>query len=104
MRNRPWQLADDLLITPIGRQIPLRDVLDWSQATNQGRQSILTPTWQGWRVIQQWLVPPGRNARSGGIPLQSVRHLALELDHYRKHGTFDVTQIRPEQLRLALEG
>jgi hypothetical protein len=72
-----WQLDHDHLVTPAGRRIPLAAIEDWAMAAWGGRQHILTAKWTGWRIVQQWLVPPGSIA-SKGIPLLAIRHLHLE--------------------------
>jgi hypothetical protein len=72
-----WKLDDGALITPAGRRIPLAAIEDWAMAAWGGRQHIVTAQWTGWRIVQQYLVPPGSIA-SKGIPLLAVRHLHLE--------------------------
>jgi hypothetical protein len=81
-----WKLDAKELITPTGRRIPLNAIEDWAMAAWGGRQHIVTPIWAGWRICQQYLVPPGKVAQRGGIPLLAVRHLALARDGERRSG------------------
>lgn len=84
MKRGTWQLDDDHLVTPTGRRIPLAAIEDWAMAAWSGRQYLITAVWAGWRIVQQRLVPPGRRADHGGVPLIAVRHLAMELESYRR--------------------
>lgn len=75
-RKRPWQLDDDALVHPTGRRIPLAAIEDWFRAAWGGNQTIQTDRWQGWRIVQQYLVPPGRTLRNAGIHINALRALA----------------------------
>jgi len=90
MPKRRWQLDDDALVHPNGRRIPLDAIEDWFRAAWGGTQQIQTDKWRGWRIVQQYLVPPGRAMR-GGIHINAVRSLAgyLESRHRLKAGSAD---------------
>ena len=77
MKRGAWQLDGTDLVTPLGKRIPLDAIEDWAMAAWGGQQHLVTRVWTGWRIVQQWLVPPGRRAQQG-IPLLAVRHLDLE--------------------------
>lgn len=74
-----WQLEHDHLITPTGRRIPLDIIEDWAMAAWGGHQRIVTPKWTGWRVVQQFLVPPGRTVRTCPIHINYLRGLAHDI-------------------------
>ena len=61
-----WRLDRDALMLPNGQRITLASIRDW-----QGRLMVgefdLTGKWAGWRVRQQWLIPPGGTMRRGCI-------------------------------------
>ncbi|URL60168.1 hypothetical protein IM816_08860 [Luteibacter flocculans] len=78
MPRRQWQLEDGALVHPTGRRIPLDDIEDWFRAAWGGNQSIQTDRWRGWRIVQQYLVPPGRSIRDG-IHINCLRALANHL-------------------------
>lgn len=77
MRPRPFHLEPQHLIIPNGRRIALTAIEDWAMAAWGGQQRIVTPKWSGWRVVQQYLVPPGRTMQRGGIHINHFRALAL---------------------------
>lgn len=96
LKREAWQLEANVLITPNGKRVPLSAIEDWLDAAWGGQQQLITPTWTGWRIVQQWLVPPGRRAQVGGVPLLAVRHLGLELEAARRRKSHGTTK-RPEQ-------
>lgn len=85
MKRGTWQLDGTDLITPAGRRIPLKAIEDWAMAAWGGRQHIATQLWSGWRIVQQYLVPPGQTVRTGGIHLIAVRHLGFQARSDRWH-------------------
>lgn len=84
MVARSWQLEPQHLITPQGIRVPLSTIAHWINEARNGNQQILTPKWSGWRICQQYLVPPGRGAQKAGVPMLAIRHLALELEARRR--------------------
>lgn len=96
MKRGVWQLEDNILVTPDGKRVPLSAIEDWINAARGGQQQLITPTWTGWRIVQQWLVPPGRRAQVGGVPLLAVRHLAMEIETERRRKTYGMMK-PPEQ-------
>ena len=73
MSRRPYQLEASHLVIPNGRRIALDAIEDWAMAAWGGQQRIVTPKWSGWRVVQQYLVPPGRTMQNGGIHINHFR-------------------------------
>jgi hypothetical protein len=82
--NTSWQLDGQYLVTPEGSRIPLKAIQHWLTEARNGNQHIVTPKWTGWRICQQWLVPPGRSAQKGGVAMLAIRHLAMELEARRR--------------------
>ncbi|WP_036113279.1 hypothetical protein [Luteibacter mycovicinus] len=80
MPSATWQLEPGELITPQGRHIPLREILNWAMARHDGRQDIQTDKWRGWRIVQQYLVPPGRTMADGGIHINAIKSLLFHDD------------------------
>lgn len=93
MQRKAWQLEGHVLVTPHGKRVPLSAVEDWINAAWGGQQQLITPTWTGWRIVQQWLVPPGRRAQVGGVPLLAVRHLAMELETERRRKSYGTMKL-----------
>lgn len=93
MKRGAWQLDNDALVTPDGKRVPLAAVEDWIKAAWGGHQHIITPRWTGWRIVQQWLVPPGRRAQTGGVPLLAVRHLAMEIEAERRRKSYGTMKL-----------
>jgi len=81
--RRSFQLENDHLILPNGRRVPLKHIEDWAQSAHDGRQYITPKLWHGWRIVQQYLVPPGRKV-SHGIHVRHMRFLALRIDAYQR--------------------
>lgn len=79
-----WRLEKNHLIAPTGRCIALKDIEDWAMAAWGGNQRIQTRKWQGWRIVQQYLVPPGRTLRACAIHINAIRSMALEVDRQRR--------------------
>jgi hypothetical protein len=79
-----WQVEGTDLVTPQGLRVPLKTIQHWLTEARNGNQQILTPKWSGWRICQQYLVPPGRGAQKAGVPMLAIRHLALELEARRR--------------------
>lgn len=106
MNLSPWQLEPAHLVMPNGRRVPLAEIADWAMAAWGGKQQIVTDQWRGWRIVHQWLVPPGRRAQTGGVPMLAIRHLALELEAQRRRSkaSGNGLEIRPTQLRLPALG
>ncbi|WP_369929333.1 hypothetical protein [Xanthomonas sp. NCPPB 2632] len=77
MPRSTWQLETDVLITPQGRKIPLSQILNWAMARHDGRMNIDTDKWHGWRIVQQYLVPPGRTMANGGLHINAIRSLVF---------------------------
>jgi hypothetical protein len=87
-----WRLDGDALLMPNGWRIPLQDIRQWRADTLEGRHD-LTGCWSGWRIRQQWLIPPGCSPRRGAIAEHCVRHLAMVNDWAR-------LDLQRRQLRL----
>ena len=68
-----WRIEGKALITPFGQRIALHDVLQWRANLLQGNAD-LTGKWSGWRVSQQWLIPPGGSIRSYRIAQHVLAH------------------------------
>lgn len=70
-----WRLDQEALVLPNGQRLALSSIRDW-----QGRLLVgefdLTGKWSGWRVRQQFLIPPGGTMRRGRIAERTLRHLA----------------------------
>jgi len=81
MPSDTWRLEPGTLITPHGREIPLREILNWAMARHDGRQDIQTDKWRGWRIVQQYLVPPGRTMADGGIHINAIRSIAFRSEN-----------------------
>ncbi|SKB73639.1 hypothetical protein [Luteibacter sp. 22Crub2.1] len=77
MHSSAWRLDGQDLINPEGRRIPLREIQNWAMARHDGRQDIQTDKWRGWRIVQQYLVPPGRTMANGGISLGAIKSLVF---------------------------
>lgn len=82
--QRRWQLDDQHLIAPTGRRIALKDIEDWAMAAWGGNQRIATDKWRGWRVVQQYLVPPGRTLRTCAIHINAIRSIAFDVERSRR--------------------
>ena len=68
---------------PNGWRLPLKDILQWRTDLIEGRFD-LTGKWSGWRVRQQWLIPPGGTMRQNRIAQHVLAHEIRNLDFERK--------------------
>ncbi|KZC29273.1 hypothetical protein RhoFW510R10_06170 [Rhodanobacter sp. FW510-R10] len=58
---------------PNGHRLPLRHIVQWRQDLIEG-SADLTGKWSGWRVRQQWLIPPGGTVKRGRIAQHVLAH------------------------------
>ena len=70
-----WRLDGDALVLPGGQRIKLANIRQWRSDLVTG-QFDLTGKWSGWRVRQQWLIPPGGSIRRWRISEGYARQLA----------------------------
>jgi len=68
-----WRLDDDALLMPNGQRLPLKHILQWRADLMAGNVD-LTGKWSGWRVRQQWLIPPGGTMNRGRIAQHVLAH------------------------------
>lgn len=87
-----WRLDHDALILPNQQRIALALIRDWREQQVTGNVD-LAGQWRGWRVRQQWLIPPGGSMRRFRISERYARHLAQAEDWER-------TDISRRQLAL----
>ena len=80
MRARLFQLDSESLTLPNGRRVPLDAIEDWAMAYWGGNQTIQTDRWKGWRIVQQFLVPPGRTIRTCPIHINAVKGLVMVVE------------------------
>jgi len=78
-----WRLDDDALLLPNGLRLPLTDIREWREDLYTGNAN-LTGKWSGWRVRQQWLIPPGGSIRQNRIAQHVLAHDIRQLDWTRK--------------------
>lgn len=73
-----WRLDGDALLLPNGQRLHLKHIRQWQQDLIDGNAD-LTGKWSGWRIRQQWLIPPGGTLRRGRIAqrvlAQDIRRL-----------------------------
>lgn len=74
-----WRLDDDALQMPNGQRLPLKHILQWRADLIEG-SADLTGKWSGWRVRQQWLIPPGGTIRRGRIAQRVLAHDIQQLE------------------------
>lgn len=70
---RNWRLDNDALLLPNGQRLHLRDIRQW-QADLIAGNADLTGKWSGWRIRQQWLIPPGGSTKRGRIAQHVLAH------------------------------
>lgn len=70
-----WRLERDALVLPNGHRLRLASIRDWRENLVTGQHDF-TGKWSGWRVRQQWLIPPGGTMRRGRIAERALRHFA----------------------------
>lgn len=76
-----WRVDGDALLLPNGRRLKLAAIRQWQEDLLIGRFD-LTGKWAGWRVRQQWLIPPGSTVRTLRLSEGYARHAArMELWH-----------------------
>jgi hypothetical protein len=73
--EKNWRLDGDALVLPNGWRIALADIRQWRSDLIQGCTN-LTGQWAGWKVRQQWLIPPGGGIRTWRLSEHYVRHAA----------------------------
>ena len=78
-----WRLDRDALVMPNGCRLALKHILQWRTDLIEGRFD-LTGKWSGWRIRQQWLIPPGGSFRQHRIAQHVLEHEIGELDWSRK--------------------
>lgn len=78
-----WRLDNDALVLPNGRRLSLASIRQWQEDLYAGAAD-LTRHWSGWRVRQQFLIPPGGSMRQGYLSEHYLRHLAQTADWHRK--------------------
>lgn len=61
--EKNWRLDEDALILPNEWRISLASIRQWRSDLIEGRFD-LTGRWSGWRIRQQWLIPPGGSIRT----------------------------------------
>lgn len=81
MKRGAWEFDGNELVGPYGIRIPLKDIVSWWTSTNTGNQYLRTEKWRGWRVVQQFLVPPGRTIRTCPIHISHLKSLAYRIEH-----------------------
>jgi hypothetical protein len=80
MPRRPWRLEGRELVHPTGRRIPLDAIDDWVMALWGGNQTIQTDRWRGWRIVQQYLVPPFKTLNNSGLHINNILALAFQVE------------------------
>jgi hypothetical protein len=73
--EKNWRLDDDALILPNGWRVSLATIRQWRSDLIEGRFD-LSGQWNGWRIRQQWLIPPGGTIRTWRISEHYARHAA----------------------------
>lgn len=68
------QLDGDALLMPNGQRLTLASILQHQIDLIEGRCD-LPGKWCGWRVRQQWLIPPNGTIRRGRIAQHVLQHL-----------------------------
>jgi hypothetical protein len=68
---------------PNGHRLTLRHILQWRADLIDGRFD-LTGKWAGWRVRQQWLIPPGGSVRQYRIAQHVLAYEIRDRDWQRK--------------------
>lgn len=81
--EKNWRLDTDALLMPNGQRLPLKNILQWRVDLIEGRCD-LPGKWSGWRVRQQWLIPPGGSIRQHRIAQHVLEHEIREFDWTRK--------------------
>lgn len=69
-----WRLDDGALLLPTGRRLKLSHIRQWQENLLAGHFD-LTGKWSGWRVRQQFLIPPGGSLRRGRITEHALSHI-----------------------------
>lgn len=77
---------------PNGWRIPLEHIRQWRQDLIGGNAD-LTGHWSGWRIRQQWLIPPGGTMRRGRIAQHVLARCIAECER-------DAAEIGRRQLPL----
>lgn len=77
--NKNWRLDGDALIMPNGWRIQLAHVRQWRQDLIDGNAD-LPGKWSGWRIRQQWLIPPGGSIKRGRIAQHVLAHDIRQLE------------------------
>jgi hypothetical protein len=78
-----WRLDGDALLMPNGQRLKLASILQRQTDLLEGRFD-LTGKWSGWRVRQQWLIPPNGTIRRGRLAQHVLRHLAQTSEWERR--------------------
>jgi len=78
-----WRLDGDALLLPNDQRLPLKYIRQWQDDLIAGNAD-LTGQWSGWRVRQQWLIPPGGSTRRNRIAEHVMRHHISTWDWDRK--------------------
>jgi len=78
-----WRLDGDALLMPSGQRLSLKYILQWRADLVEGRCD-LPGKWSGWRVRQQWLIPPGGSLRQHRIAEHVMRYHINAYDWDRK--------------------
>lgn len=81
--EKNWRLDGDALVLPNGRRLKLASVLQWQSDLLMGRFD-LTGQWAGWRIRQQWLIPPGGTIRTWRLSEHYARHAARTEQWHRQ--------------------
>jgi hypothetical protein len=69
-----WHLDGHALILPNGHRLTLATIRQRQLDAIEGRCD-LPGKWSGWRIRQQWLIPPNGTMRHGRIAQHVLRHL-----------------------------
>jgi len=70
-----WKLDGDVLTSPSGTKVTIRDVLAERFAAINGQIDLASEAWRGWRIRQQFLIPPGQKI-GHGLHVERLRFLA----------------------------
>ena len=93
MNAGQWSCGSSMrLLMPNGQRISLKHILQWRADLIEGRFD-LTGKWSGWRVRQQWLIPPGGTMRQNRI----AQHV---LDHHIRSWEWERKEVSRLQLSL----
>lgn len=80
-----WRLEDGALILPNGHRLTLASIRQWQLNLYSGTAD-LTGKWSGWRIRQQWLIPPGGSIRTRRLSESGARH-AAQVETWNHHET-----------------